>query len=267
MSRRQSSERGFVAFIFQRLSGTVVKAAVAVAVVAALSWAFGSLIDMRLAFWAFIALVALSVISDQVGEFSPEFGLSFIAVLLLLSMFLPEWFVSAFDPLIDIGAQLTGIQLRAIDPAAFAVLAGVAIVVMWVVDIRFTSAFRTSANRPLAVRPSTVISKVQTRKAEPFTREWAGVFVAIAAFVIAVVGIILNAGTDVGAEAVDLIAQAPVVAAAVLTDIIGYVSLGGSIVLFGTDVGGLVPRLSASEFAIVAGVIVVFAVAARRRMR
>lgn len=227
--------------------GTLLKVGTAVLVVWALSAAIGRLISPLWATVTFVGLAAFSVAVTRVGEFSVPFALSVVGVVAIVLAALQE--VASVGPFIReaFGLDLAGVNLWLLAFYAFVVIG-----VIWVVDIRVTSAFRRDSGRPQASNPDTVARAFQRRASRLFD-DWRGV-VAAAVFI----GFLLLQAAfglvgDVGGQVLAEIGQVPVVSGFAAFIPFVYANMGGNLPL----VSGLplFGTLTAGEVAIV-GVLV-----------
>lgn len=228
-------------------------------VILALSALFGNLLSLSTGFWMFVGLTLLSLVSQRVGEFSPSFAISAVGVLAFLGIFLPADWIAPFQPLFDTIGGFLDLDLNSLNLPRLVVYSAVAVLVFWVVDIRILSAFRTKTGRPLAVNASTVANRVRQR-ADRLSSEWIGVFGAAVIIVLSFAFILLEQIGQIGGQVFEWVAQAPVLFGAFMSNLWAFISLGGQVPIL-SDLP--VPVLTANEFAVVAGAILVFAYAAK----
>ena len=157
--------------------------------------------------WAILiaAVVYFSYAADGVNT---GFVFTFIALLAVASIFLPEWLTSPFS---FVSEALFGTPSLGIDPVELAVLLGASTLVYWFIRIRL---FRKTK------RPAAVVNQVETR-AEAVVRQYAKIGKVIAGFGIAGFFLFASAGGDSIGELFTAVADAPLVGAYVASSV-GY---------------------------------------------
>lgn len=185
--------------------------------------------------WA-VLLGAVAYIGYYTDELSIGFMLTFVAALLFISQFLPDWLT---QPFAFIGDTLLGRAVTQLDPVRFGVIVIATVVVYWIVKVRLFGRGK---------KPSTVTKRVRSN-AVRLVREYATVSRLVFGFAFATVFVF---GSEAGAalgEVWTLVSQAPVVS--------GYAAtLAGGWGTFVADVPVL-GDLSAVQFGVLA--VLVFA--------
>lgn len=233
--------------------GTAVQVIVSALVLGALWWALQPVIGQQVTILVVLSMAVLGYIVEQTGEFSIPFWLSFAGVLGLVVEFLvPGFIVQQFDPLLDSLRAATGLDLGAFDAVQFFVLSSVAIVVIWVVSARFgLEGYRK------AKKPTTVANRVRAR-AEKLTDQYFTIGRIAAAFAVTVFIIGFRQGGELAGDIGGQLAEVPFIVSNVITAILGYLSLGGSLPILSQI--PLLSGLSAGEFAVlVLGIVIVAA--------
>jgi hypothetical protein len=204
-----------VVFVVGFFTGTPLVAAVFGDAYAAAGWA------------GLLALVAyIGYYSD---EFSIGFGLTTIALLLLLTQVLPGW---ATRPFAFVTEALLGIQLtQEADPVYFAVLTGAVVVLYWAFSVRLFGRGK---------QPSTVAERVRI-KARKLVTEYVSITRVVFAFAFGATAIALRGAGDLAAEVTSLVADAPVVASNFIAGLGGYFALGGGLPQWLAWIPGLQP--------------------------
>lgn len=228
----------------ESLRGTMIKAGSAILVIWAMSWVLGRLVSPAWAIgieWAvifFVALTGLSLATARVGEFSITFALSTVAV-----AFVVLEVADMALPVDDVLVGLFGFSIAGINGWQLAAWSVVAIVIITLVDIRVTSAFRRQSGRPVAANADTVARAFQRRMAR-ILDDWRGVAVAIGFLGVVVIQTVFGTVGDLGAQVISELAQVPLLSGFAATIAFGYTALGGNLPLvsgfpfFGTLTAG-----------------------------
>lgn len=162
-------------------------------------------------------------------DVSLSWVVSFVVVVaLLIELAAPQAVVSALP-----GGEVVSDLVSAVGTLTLALVAGIAIVVGWVVSARFGSRGRLTA--------SGTADRVEDRF-ERFVSEWLSVTRIVATGLVAF-GFMLATqfGTVLG-EIGQYLAEAPVVVSQVATIGLGWVALGGNIPVIGTLFAGVTPQ-------------------------
>jgi len=157
--------------------------------------------------WAVIiaALVYSGYASDMVNT---GFLLTFIALLAVASIFLPDWLTSPFS---GISEFLFGTSSLGIDPIELAVLLGATTVLFWAVRIKVL-------RQPN--RPKSLVNQVRTQ-ADALVRQYAKISRIVAVFFVTGFFLFASQGGEAIGEVFTMVADAPVVGAYVASAV-GY---------------------------------------------
>ncbi|MFW6041966.1 MAG: hypothetical protein ACOC8M_03105 [Guyparkeria sp.] len=197
--------------------------------IAVITFLLGDFIGVGTSVLLFGGLLGGAFVVNRLGGFSVPFGISVFVVAVVLAEFLPAWITEPFAVVVFTFESLTGWPVRQFgDPTEFAVIGMGVIVLIWFVDIRFTSGLRKKSGQPDGVKPGTIAKQLQER-ATGFFETWLEVAVAFLFLAFAIAQAAAFAGADLGELIFNELAQAPVISAALGTDLIAFKALGGSI--------------------------------------
>lgn len=250
------------------LLANLIKNGGAVALIVGTLAVIGFSVSLQTVIVLFVLLFGLGIVVETVGEVSVPFVLSFLIVLgLVTEFFLPASILGLFQPLVAFGNSLIGFDVRQLDAAQFAAMGVLALVVIWFIDIRISSAFRRESGRPEAKRPDKIAKRMRSR-AEDLANIYVQMGVVLLGFALSVVTIGLDGIADFGTEVFEVLAGDPVLSAGIFSNLAGYLSLGGSlpivedIPILSTAIGAL-GNLGPVGYGLLAGSLLMIAVFAR----
>ncbi|MDZ7701818.1 MAG: hypothetical protein U5J98_06965 [Halobacteriales archaeon] len=137
------------------------------------------------------------------------------------------------------------------------------------VDIRIASAYRRESGRPIAANADTV-ARAMSRRVRKLFEEYVAIGVAIGFLGFAIVLELTKGAGDLGAQVFDVLAEAPIISAALGSDLLAYKALGGplpvvdDLPLIGAVLGWLAGNIDYVGFAALAGFILLIAVLSKR---
>lgn len=248
--------------VLEQVRTRAIQMGVAALVIWGLSWALGNAFSTETVLFLFLALVSLSVASNRVGEFSVPFALSMVGVgALIFGFLLPDTFVELLAPLGTALTRLTGVDVGRLDPGRLALFSFSAILVIWTVDIRITSAFRRSSGQPEAANPDTVF-RALTRRVERLLDDYIEIGIAAGLLMVAIGANLLGGVGQIGGDVAARAGEAPELVAGLFTWALGYVGLGGQVPVL-ADLPVVGPVLDVARgidpvaFAAIAGIVII----------
>jgi len=186
------------------------------------------------AFLVFTAVIGLAyALGSNDDELSISFALSLVAVALLIAEFLLPGAVTSRLP-------YYGAISSTLDPLTFALLAGLTILGWWVIDIRLI--------QRSGVKPDTVAKRVRAR-AEKLVEAYVTMGRIGVGLIAAGVVVVLSELGVLAGEIWSYVAEAPFIGVNFLLSFIGYVALGGPVLVESVPVVG---DLTAGGFALIA---------------
>lgn len=227
---------------------TFVSGAVAFAAIYIVLFAIGVDISSDLAMWMFFGFIAIGLVVKNTTDFTVGFALTTVAIIVALTTLLPRWVSEPFDPLIDAFEGWLNIEIGAIDPLGFGVIAIVFTFLMIVARVRLTGKKK---------KARTTI-EVALRDMALYVRTYMTVGRLVILFASTSIVIALQQSAQVLGIVGGVVADVPLVASNAVTAAIGYMSLGGELPF----IGSIPPfnDLTAAGFAVVA--IIAIAIAA-----
>jgi hypothetical protein len=198
----------------------------------------------------FGAFAAVAYAADTTGGIDVSFVLLSTAIIAIAgSIILPDAVGQATTSIL----QALGFPAVEIQPVLLLAFALLVITTVWVIDIRFIST--------TAKKPSTVVKRL-TRRYERLFDEYAQIGRLIAVGLASLGAIFLGQFAVGFGEVGTMLAEAPAFVGWVLTSLAGYLSLGGSLPIVGSDVP-LIGTLTAGGFAVLVGLILLVALGVR----
>jgi len=265
--KRARKSTATAAAIKDRLGINIVILGVLIAAIWGLTALLGVQINLLGVVVLFGAGIAVSLATNRTGAFGFGFWIITLGIAgVLIDQFAPAAIVSLFDPVTAYArTNIPGVKALLALPSGQLLAFGIAVVtVYWLLDIRVLTAIYRTSGQASATNPDTVARRLASRY-EDLIEDYVGVLVAVGAFGLAAVGIVLSGVGDFGAEAFELLAEAPVLGAALGSDLIAFKALGGSVpYLEGVPVISLIldffAGMGAVDFAILAGFLLMLAV-------
>lgn len=196
----------------------------------------------------FVTLTYVTVTSDS--ELSFPFIASLAAVLLVIWQFALDPVIGDVIP-VEAWLASVGVDITNVGALQVLFLATAAILVYWAVMIRAGSGARTAES---------VADRLEGR-VEALFETYITIGRITASLALAVLYYLFAEGGVLAGEIGGYLSDAPLVASNIVTGILGYLSLGGSIPYL--DAIPLLGSLAAGEFAVLAGIIIVAAAAAK----
>jgi len=189
-----------------------------------------------------ILIAAVTVFGYYSDDISAGFVFTFLALLALVSMFLPDW---ATQPFSFISELLFDTPRLGIDPVEFSVLTVVGVLAFWAVRIRLFGRSK---------RPAAVAAQMRIR-AEALVRQYSKISRVLFGFFAAAFFLFASQGGELAGEVFTMVSDAPVVGAYVASTV-GY---------FGALMSDwpFISRFGAAEFFLVIVVLGLVAIGAK----
>lgn len=165
-------------------------------------------------------LIVVAVASTRIGEVSVPFGVSLVAVVVVLVEYvLPEAIASRLP---DVGA-LIGFPTGQFDALKLFITAMLAILLIWIVQIRVSGR---------AVKPTTITKRVRT-KFEKLVDTYVTMARLVAGFGLTAIFLVFRESGQLAGEAGATLGDVPFVTSSFASAISGFLALGGELPVVG----------------------------------